>query len=577
LLKPKGPIFLKHPWICLITTALIWAGGWVHWVSSTYASVLRMKLITAGPAFLWLGFAALVFALWLNREALSQLLCNTDRWTACALAAIAILGFVLVHFVAPRTHRLYYDEDIYQVIGLNIAQNNQAAMVNDGRWDFGHFRSVRPEYNKQPNGWPFLINLAYRVFGVSEAVSFNLTNVLFILAILLVFACSVLLFNSTPAGMFAAAIYATLPENVLWYSTAAVEPATACFMLLGIFALLFFLRDRSGASLVLLTTVWAFAVQFRPEVLLLLTLVGAVLYIKAWEEFTRPRLYFCATLFLILLSAHLAHLLSVQSETWGSSGDKFSLQYLSHNFKTNSQYYIDGLRFPRWASLMMGVGLFVPGRWKSKILIATWGLITWGVFLFFYAGSYQYGSDVRFALLSLAPIALLAGYGIFWLSNRGGVRTRPAILSVAVLIGSANLFPFAAQLRATGQEAWICRLDHDLAEEFARVVPEDGLVLTHNPNMFQLWGKNAAQLSLATSDPNFAAEVLNTTFSGKAYIHWNYWCNTQDPVQVRFCEDVLARFPTQVIEERNVRGKRFGLYRITGPAVVDAPKKASHQ
>ncbi len=30
-------------------------------------------------------------------------------------------GFVLVVFVAPREHRIFYDEDIYVNIGQNIA------------------------------------------------------------------------------------------------------------------------------------------------------------------------------------------------------------------------------------------------------------------------------------------------------------------------------------------------------------------------------------------------------------------------------------------------------------------------
>ncbi len=40
-----------------------------------------------------------------------------------------------------------------------------------------------------------------------------------------------------------------------------------------------------------------------------------------------------------------------------------------------------------------------------------WFVLFWGIFLFFYAGSYRYGADVRFALLSFMPLAVLAGIG----------------------------------------------------------------------------------------------------------------------------------------------------------------------
>ena len=47
----------------------------------------------------------------------------------------------------------------------------------------------------------------------------------------------------------------------------------------------------------------------------------------------------------------------------------------------------------------------------SKNLFRVWFLLFWGIFIFFYAGSYNYGADVRFALVSYIPIALIAGYG----------------------------------------------------------------------------------------------------------------------------------------------------------------------
>ena len=68
--------------------------------------------------------------------------------------------------VAPRTNRIYYDEQIYQNTGQNLADLKRAQMCNDGTIEDGRLRCARGEYNKQPYAYPHLLSLVYRVFGV---------------------------------------------------------------------------------------------------------------------------------------------------------------------------------------------------------------------------------------------------------------------------------------------------------------------------------------------------------------------------------------------------------------------------
>jgi hypothetical protein len=51
------------------------------------------------------------------------------------------------------------------------------------------------------------------------------------------------------------------------------------------------------------------------------------------------------------------------------------------------------------------------GRLVTPWLILLWFILFYGIFLFFYAGSYKYGADVRFALVSFMPLAVLSGMG----------------------------------------------------------------------------------------------------------------------------------------------------------------------
>ena len=96
----------------------------------------------------------------------------------------------------------------------------------------------------------------------------------------------------------------------------------------------------------------------------------------------------------------------------------------------------------------------------------------------------------------------------------------------------------------------------------ARTLPANAVVLTHNPGMFQLWGVNAAQLSIATTDPAYVDETLPRRYAGGVYLHWNFWCNVSDPIQRGFCDRALASFPAEMIRERRTRDYRFAFYRV---------------
>ena len=51
-------------------------------------------------------------------------------------------------------------------------------------------------------------------------------------------------------------------------------------------------------------------------------------------------------------------------------------------------------------------------------------------------------------------------------------------------------------------------------------------------------------------------------YGNRIYLHWNFWCNVDDPAQQQFCRDTLAQFPTELVAERVERNYRFAFYRI---------------
>ncbi len=559
---------LKKYFQFIISGLLFFAGflSLYAWCTSYSDSTLREQLKLISPLTLEITFLLIVVAACLTLagailDGRAQRFFRVfDKKIWLGLAAILLVGFVLVVFVAPREHRIFYDEDIYVNIAQNIAMTKgqdvrnergfadvissfgqriigQTGMCNDGKSEYGDYSCMRLEYNKEPNGWPYVLSIVYRMFGVSELGAFFTTNALFLLAILAVFFTGWLLFYDQRTALFSALIFMLTPQVLIWCNTVAVEPSSACMAAFAVLAALVYLRLRSAASLFLFIFILVFAMQFRPESGMIAAVSGLLIVCLHPEEFKNSRLWIAAAIGFALLIPHVTHIWSVRNFDWGGSGPKFALSYfLGGNFMVNSLFYFINMRFPFIYTVLFFLGILMKTagtgswQWKQKAPVVLWFLLFWGVFCFFYAGSYNYGADVRFSVLSAAPIALLAGNGAAclaaWLSRRVGKKYAyiPAILIIF------NFLSFLPYIRAITQEAWAARADHHYAMEMAKLLPQDSVVLTHNPNMFLAWGHNAAQASLATEQQSAFTDFFSR-YKGGVYFHFNFWCNVDDPLQ----------------------------------------------
>jgi hypothetical protein len=511
------------------------------------------------------------------------------------LALIVVGGLIVTMFVVPREHRIYYDEDIYQSIGQNIAylKNTdahsgegygksfsnlwkrfvgRAAMCNEGRNDYGELRCDRLEYNKEPNGWPYILSVVFRLFGVHEIAAFLTNNLVYALTIVTTFFIGYLLFNSYRVGLYSALIFALMPECMIWSNTTAVEPSAALFPGMALVCSLIAIKAREVKALFLLAVVAAFAIQFRPESIMFLSVIGVVILIWRRAELKKGEFYLLVALFFLLIIPHLVHLFAVKEMGWGSSGPKFSFEYFKGNIKANGLFYLKNVRFPLLFTILFTLGLALGRKreegggstffLKEKLVILLWFLLFWGIFIFFYAGSYNYGADVRFSLLSAIPIALIAGNGTESVHNllnrRFKISTGAVILPLLIVF---SFLPFIPFVRALTQEAWGARADHRFAREMAEAVPDDGVILTHNPNMFLLWGKNAAQASLATEHPSYFKRFFYR-YKGGVYLHFNFWCNVPDKLQNSFCTNILERYDCTSLMSFNEQNYTYELYKV---------------
>lgn len=543
-------------WFVLCAAAVIWLG-------STPAAILREQLKHLHFWLLEAQFAGLLAGAAICLPALFRTI-SPGRTVLWQIAGISVLTVILTGLAAPRTSRIYYDEQIYQSIGQNLCDLRLAQMCNEGNVEYGRLQCTRGEYNKQPYGYPYLLGVIYRLAGVHPLAASILNNLLAGLMIWVIFLTVLLLAGDQKSALLAGLVFSLIPVSLLWSNTAAAEPSAAFFAALAFLSACWFVRTRNGAALCWMVMAHTFAFQFRPESLLTGLASGLMLLLECRRELWRERFWWALLPGSALLTGLAGHLFTVRAEGWGAAGDKLSTVFFWPNLEHNLWHYLDNRQFPLLFSLLALAGLFLYPRLKVKAALLLYFLAFVTVYLFFYAGSYGYGADIRFALMTYPPLAMLAGLGAGqltgWLGDTGKFG-RHAWLAVAGLI-AAGFLPFLPLVRATGEEAWAARADVAFAGRIIQDLPPNSIVLTHNPGLFHLSGISAAQASLASSDQPYIRNVLFRRYAGGVYFHWNFWCNVDDPLQQSFCTNILDRYPHQLLFEQRIRDYRYALYRL---------------
>lgn len=534
-------------------------GGVGAWIAVTPSFWLRLHLKTAQ---FWSLEACLALGLALGVLVGRDLVRGLDRRDAVRAAALACLAVGLTLLVAPRTNRIFYDEQIYQAIGQNLADMRLAQTCNDGNVEYGRLQCWNGEYNKQPYAWPHLLSVAYRVAGVGPDTAFAINAAVMGATACGVYVLVILLFRDRVAASFAGLLIALMPQQLMWSATAAAEPSAALACVAALVAAAHYRRSGSTAALALLAVTAAYAMQFRPESLLILPALALLTWERVSGEIARPPTWWAGLLLVALAAVHVAHLAAVSHESWGATDARLSLRYVAANLAVNGRFYLADERFPVIFTLLALIGLAGRDQRTERASIVLHFVLFFGIYLLFYAGSYNYGADVRYSLMTYPPVAVLGGLGAARLTRWiGGERPRRwARAGVAAALAFQFLW-YAPLVRATTEEAWAARADVGFARTLVEDLRGNSYVLTHNPGMFHVWGVNAGQMSLLVSNSQYL-EYLVGRYEHGVYVHWNFWCNVQDPVQQALCQKVLATTALEPVREYRERDQRFVLYRV---------------
>jgi len=532
------------------------------------ANKLQSFLSTYYVYLLELNFFLLIVAFIFSFKHIKKIFEEIENKYLLLLLFLAVLGVCSTAFIAPRAHRIFYDEDIYNSIAQNIAHHKRAVMCNEGYYENNELKVIAEEYNKQPPGYPYLISVIFRTFGTNELFTFVLNNIIFGLMVIIVFLISFLLFKDIFVSFIACLSYILIPVNLQWFNTCAVEPSTAFFTSLAVLATLIYIRDKKPVNLFFVVTSLAFSLNFRTESFLLFAIVGLIYLIKEPRIFKRKEFYTFGILLFFLSTAIILHLYSVRGQSWGAEGAKVSLAYFPYNFVTNLLFYFNNKEFPIIFSIfaLIGFSFYNKGYIKDKIILLGWFLTFWGVFLFFYAGSYRFsdGLSIRFSLLSYVPLAIFAGLGVSAVGKflKKKIKSIRMISILLIILSFTWFLPFVRS--KTKGESELCRMDRKYAMEFVSLLPLNSIIYTHNPNMFLINKKSAIQTSAETYNPGVVERHLNR-FKGGVYIHYNYWSHVDySDIQREFTANILEKYDYEIIKEYHYKNHKYGLYKITG-------------
>lgn len=499
-----------------------------------------------------------------------RLLGRRKTLTGAGLAMLAYCACGL----APQTNRIFYDEHIYMQIGQTLAHTGRAEYASHANAEHGDFQMFDAWVNKQPNGHPYILSWVYRITGVSEEVSHLATRVITALtAAVIYFALTFVPVALPSAAPLGAALCFMFTPLVLWWSrTVAVEPSSAATVALAFCAACLHARLRdpltgegSIPTALLLAATAAFAAYFRPESLLVYPAV-ATLLLACDRRFLEDRTTWAAlALSLALILPNVLHLWSVRTEDWGATdGRRFDYAFIAQNLKSNAGYFIQGKWFPIAGALLALSGLawlfIVNGGLAACLLV--WFTLSWGIFVFFYAGGYHYGASSRYAIVSSIPVALCMGIGAAALFAL--FRRRPVVIgALGVLIGLNWIYSLRF-VPTLGRESNEARADVVFVRDTAPLLPTGSLVISTDPCMWNLQGKNASQMDSIQERVRNDLRSLSQQYPGGIYLHWDYWMNTT-PEFAEIWRNLIVDTQATVVARRNAEAVKFALFRLDTP------------
>ena len=249
--------------IVLLLSSLLLAGLYIGYTITLVCSV---------------SLTALIASIVLGRKEIEQELSKyTSRYSLIMLSAIVLFFIIFSFFFMKKTELIFFDEQIYQSMALNILNHGNALTCVYGS---GYLRECYlNSISFDPNGWPFLIAIAFKLLGVGASTAY-LTELFFgAMSIIAVFLLSSVLTSRKEVSVLSAAIFALIPELFIWSRT--IANPNVPFMFFATLTVFFFvLFAKKGTKLTFCMSLFGLVITsyLRVDALLLLPIFAVIFF-----------------------------------------------------------------------------------------------------------------------------------------------------------------------------------------------------------------------------------------------------------------------------------------------------------
>jgi hypothetical protein len=441
-------------------------------------------------AAVYASLILMLVSLFLERKELIKLVReHTDRFSLIALALILIffIAFSLL-FVSP-VEQLYFDENIYQGIAINMLKNGNALWCQYGTGDLTHCY-VNSLYH-DPVGWSAFIAIAFGIFGIGIRTSYNLELLAGAASVVFIFLVSSLLVKRKGFAVLTTLALAMMPQLFIWSRTQAdLDLPMMMFAELSFFLFLVFMKRKSIYSLAAFVFSVDLLSYMRIEAMLLVG-VFAVLFVAFGDSgiatTVRERIgelrrsiesntavLSVLLIFIILLVPQIYYItIEAQNPAYGQGLNQsvVSLANFKININTNLPFLfgqINGINMYPTAfhytitslAILGGVLLAfdkkIRNRFGILLLILLWFLSYFIFYTAFYAGSATYGVDSRFMLQLLPAVCMLAAFAVLrvsdfasWMALNESERSQLLVFGLCWLIAGILSVSFGVRVMAS--------------------------------------------------------------------------------------------------------------------------------
>lgn len=565
-----------------------------------------MLLGYATTAAVSISFVLLIISIFLYKEELFKILKQHINKKSLVLLLLICVFFTIISLLfVPAVEQLYFDENIYQGIALNIIHSGNSLWCQYGT---GHLTSCYAnQLYHDPVGFELFLGIALVIFGSGPSTAYAFQFFIGLLSVIGIFFLSSVLTERKILPVVSSLIFATIPELLIWTRTQAAPDLP--FMMLTIYAFFFFVifaKNENKKSLLLFLSSLSLVFYTRIEAFILLpiffilyftfssnsstlkeTFKHRVSLIKKGLDNVPSTIIVFAFVLILLPQIFYIYTESISPQYGQPSGQSILsisnfMQNISPNlnflFGTTSTYPIISSINILILSILGIVVIILFKKIKNKAgLIILPGLTIALYFLFytfFYAGSVGYGVDVRFMLELLPFISILSSFGIVGLADAVSIITTKAIkfkhsfsIILIVLLLIVVLFPFFSILpkitipiSQMPQEYFNTQATSFIYNNYQKV-PTSCLVFSFTPDIWYELNRSAAQVSYLGSGNMTTNEETFKNYSCFVF-DYGYWCSTPE-YKNSTCGSELHSYNISVIATQNSsQNFNFTLYKI---------------